>query len=39
MKKLLTLLIIGLTANLITAQEITKAKELHLLDANHKEYN
>lgn len=37
MKKFVTLLILGLTANVLTAQEITKATELHLLDADRKE--
>lgn len=37
MKKLVMLLILGLTANVLTAQEVTKATELHLLDADRKE--
>lgn len=38
MKKLLVLLILGMSANLLTAQVITKAEELHLLDADRKEH-
>jgi len=38
MKKLVMLLILGLTANALAAQQVTKATELHLLDADRKEH-
>lgn len=38
MKRLVMLVIWGLTVNIVTAQNITKAKELHLLDPDRKEH-
>lgn len=38
MKKLFMLFILGMTMQMLPAQEITKATELHLLDADRKEH-